>query len=695
MSTRSRVVSAITIVLLVVVLASGTAVAGGLDSPEHTQTGNEEPENETAPHENPDEVDESGDNERVGSFLSSELNELLGDSTTEISEQQYEIGRSLVGDEYDDKLERFVDVADDIDREETAEAFAQAQEAQQTTAEKSAEFDEKMDAYEVAVEEGNEERARELARELQDLASEIDESTTALDELFAQLEAETSEDFSEAQEANDEHRSRVTQDADTVREAEFRDVTVRAQTNRTEISFDSPAGVTGELRSEEGEPIGNATIELQAGADTVTTVTDSDGSFQTTYRPTLAPLDQSMLSIVYVPELDAPYLAAETNVSIAISKQVESNLTIGDTTESAAFDDTVSVTGVLTVSDKDDVANVPVRLSVSDRPLETVRTDADGEFELAGTLPKDIDSGDTTISVEVVLEDAAVRPTTATQPLRIAPTDTDLTIDVNAIDDDGLTVSGELQTDDGVPVSGELVTITVDGDQLGLAETDQEGRYATQVALDGEQEDREVTVVATFDGEGTNLHASGAEQRVTRPAASTGILSQLVDNWLVIGVLTVVVGLLLLGWLRTRDEHGGWIPFTNTSSREGTDRPQGTAETAGGDLSGPSDASSTEPQASLEQARELLADGRPGDAVVVAYSTLRGDLAKDTAVEPGNTHWEFYRQYHSSEPPDTDSLRTIIEAYETVVFAPTSVSSDTAGDAIEAMSEMIESESLG
>ncbi|GAB6878827.1 hypothetical protein JCM17823_11010 [Halorubrum gandharaense] len=687
------------VILLVVLLASGTAIAGGLDGPEYTQTVDEE--NETAPHENPDEAAESGDDERVGSVLSSEMSELLGDSATEISEQQYEMGRSLVGEEYDDQLERFVDVADDIQQEETAESFEQAQETQQSIAEKSAEFDEKMAAYEEAVEDGDEERARELARELQDLAAEIDESTARIDELYGQLEAQTGEDFSGARESTTAHRNRTTEESDAVRDAEFLEATLHAEANRTDVSFENPAGVTGELRSEEGDPIDNATIELQAGADTMTVVTDADGAFQATYRPTLAKLDQSTLSIEYVPETDAPYLAAETTVSMAITEQAESALTITEMTEAAAFDETVSVAGSVTISDAEHLNDLPIRLSVGGQRLGNVTT-TDGEFEIAGDLPKHIAPPEADIIAELALEDAAVAPANASQPLQIDTTETNVTLDVDAVDRDTVTVSGELQTDEGAPVSEAPVTLTVDGDQFETTETDAAGRYATQVTLDGDRDDAAVVVGATFDGEGTNLHASGAEQRVELPAASAGTGAALADAWLVIGVLTGVFGSLLLGWLLRREADVGvtWIgerlsgriPLISTPQRGETDTSRVSAEPDAVGVADSHDGSSNPPsKASLAQARSLLSDGHPGDAVVVAYSTLRGELIEETSADASDTHWEFYRRCRSAETADSDSLRTVTEAYETAVFAPHTVSADTADDAVEAMSQVLES----
>lgn len=695
MSSRSPIVSVAVIILLVVILASGTAVAGGLTGPENVQI---DEENETIPHENPDVVGESGDDERVSSFLSSELNELLGESATEISEQQYEMGRSLVGDEYDDQLERFVEVAADIDQEETADSFEQAQEEQQTIAEKSAEFDEKMEAYEEAIEEGDEERARELARELQELAAEINESTARIDELYSELEEQTGGDFSDSRAAITSHSNRTTEESDAVRDTEFLEATVSAETNRTNITFDNPAGVTGELRSVEGEPIDNATIELQAGADTVTVVTDADGSFRATYRPTLATLDQSTLAVEYVPELDAPYLSAETNVSIAITEQVESNLTIAETTETAAFTDTASINGSVTVSDAHGIDDLPVRLSVEGQQLASTTT-TDGEFELTGELPKRIEPGEATISAELAVENAALTSSSVSQPLQIDSTDTDVTIDVETTDLDVVTVSGELRTDEGVSVSEEPVTVTVDGETVETIDTDAEGRYATQIELDDDRDAEEVTVAAAFDGDGTNLNASVAEQQVGLPSA--GPSSVLADNLLPIGLLTVVFAALLLGWLLKRDdETGAWtglaadlsarIPFTGTLEREATETPPDGTETNVRDITDSHPDSNASSKAALEQARSLLSDGHPGDAVVVAYSTLRGELTEETTADASDTHWEFYRRCHAAESADMESLRTVTEAYETAVFAPDAVSSSAADDAVEAMSRTMD-----
>lgn len=695
---------------------AGTQAALTVDSPsEPTLTVVSTQANETVPHENPDEVGEDGDEERVREYLSSELANRLDDSTVEISEGEYERGRDLLGDDYDELLEQYVTVSGDND--ESAETFRELRDEQRSFSDSAEEFEDIRAEYERAVEEGDEERARELARELQRTATELNESATRLDQSYETIETITGTDFSDSRNRTTQTQQRVTAEAAAIQDAEFEPTTINATTNRTDISFHDPAGVTGNLTTANGTPITDARILIGADGDAVTTHTDANGSFTTTYRPVQASLNASAISITYEPGDNEPYQSASTNAAVQITDQANATITLNRQTDTAAFDDGIQAHGTVrtetaSASSARLIDGLPVVLTVEGQRLATATTDAEGRFTLNGSLPASVSAGDVDLQVAGDRQDTAIvgLPVTETLIVESTPTDVSLATEEEDVKEGNLTVSGQLTTDMGVPLASRDISISVGGTDVAVVETDEAGQYTETITIP-EITDRNapVTVTAAFDGAGTNLEASDTTEQIS-------LSGELADRSRLIGLIGLVIVLGVLGVtgyvIRTREQPLAsvpvWLPFGSriqqlasgrddgvaSSSLSSDDQTDGSGDSGTASVATPSVDGSGSPRSPLERARAALDNDQPGTATQIAYATTRSQLTPDATTRSADTHWEFYRHRQDADDIDVGHLQTVTEAYEAAAFAPRGVTGDAAAAAVEATADLVNSGSL-
>ncbi|MUW14128.1 hypothetical protein GJ633_05235 [Halorubrum sp. CBA1125] len=355
MPARYRGLAAIAAVVVVV-----SAVAGGVGAAPASGGGptaaNETAANGTTangtiePHRNPDEIQQDGDTQRVADHLAARLGERLAGSAVAISEGEFERGQALLGEGYDEQLAKYAVVARDVDEAELARQFNLTREEQASLAESLREAEALATEYQRAVENDDDERARELARELIATAEELNRTTADLEQRYAVLENETGINLDEAQVAIEEIRETTGEAVVGIQAREFTETRLVAETNRTRIAVSDPAAISGRLTTANGTPIENGSIRLRLGADTVTTQTTGDGTFEATYRPLTAPLNASALTVAYAPAATDPYLPATETVNVSIAEQAETSIDLENASAAAAFDEQVRATGTVRVA---------------------------------------------------------------------------------------------------------------------------------------------------------------------------------------------------------------------------------------------------------------------------------------------------------------------------------------------------------
>ncbi|OYR56614.1 DUF4129 domain-containing protein [Halorubrum halodurans] len=709
-------------------LQTGSGATGNGTTADGTVTNGTAANTTLPPHQNPEEVRQEGDSQRVAEHLASRLGTRLAESAVAISEQDLERGQVLLDEGYDEELARYATVARDLDEEELATRFDLTREEQASLAETLRETETLATEYQRAVENGDDERARELARDLLEQAEKVTRTTADLEERYTVLENETGIELSEATVAIEEIRRTTGEATVAIQSREFTETRLVAETNRTRISASDPAGISGRLTTADGTPIENGTIRIQLGDDIVTTETGQNGSFTATYRPLLAAMNASTVAVAYEPEPTDPYLPATDTIAVSIAEQAGTSVDLENTSSTAAFDEPVRATGAVRVAgvDTGSLDGIPVVLGVGGRRLATGETGPNGGVELAGTLPATVPTGENELRVAIDRRDAAIARSAETASLSVRETPTALSV-AAAIDGGGdgegdradeVDLSGRLvaaeaaASEGGRGLAGRPVVLSIGGAVLGTVETGADGTYRTTVDVPASAgPGDELPVTASYEGAGTNLAGSTAEARTLVPRPDAAIprpdavvaSDSAVGDGVVAGIVATLLGLgAYLVVRRRRPERLRRVRrrVLGTDLGDAGSGPDGAAEAAGassvvGEVAdGPRTPSgvATDPDRSpLSRARAELAAGRPDETARIVYAVVRSRLGRSAEDASSETHWEFYRRWRDDDEVDAAGLETVTEAYERAEFAPHEVPSRTADDAVDAGDDVLDS----
>jgi hypothetical protein len=688
-------------VVILVLVSGGAAGAAGIGdsstTPVSIATAQEDDEDDTR-HEHPDDADGDGDDDELARWLADQLSESLGDSTVELSEGEYDSAREVLGDDYDDRLEQFVEVDGDTDadtedeedeEDDVSDAFEEATEEQEKFINATEEYNETLEEYEQALEDGDEQRARELARELDAIENRVSESGGNLDRAYRIITEGTRSDLSEERETVTEISEDISQTQDEIREFVFVATELTIDTDLETGSFADPLLIEGELTAADDAALDDERIVIEVDGRTTETTTDN-GTFALEYRPVELDADADTVTVEFVPDPSSEYLADSAEAQVDVTP-VEPTIEIKSATESAAYADKVTLSGTAHV-DGTPVDQLPVRAQFDEQfQGETVRTGDDGAFTTTVTAPADVPDGETDVSAVYDRSDRALSRASASTTIEITSTPTRIEADAEAADTT-VSVTGILTTDDGEPVSGQTVHLTHDGSPIGTVETNAAGEFEETVEFMPKTipEDGIVGITAVFDGTGTNLEDSeaGVAAALTLPdtGGDSGLLP--VSLWSVAGLLGVVA-LVLIGALTLGRVDG--LPVPDIS---GSDSNGGAATAPERDhSSGEHDHDTNDPEPIDETPTRLLEAGRPNEAVIVAYEHTRNRLGQGLDTDQPRTYWEFYRDWQDGIGGDSELLRALTEQYEQATFTTQQIETDDANEAIDRAAELTETES--
>ncbi|MXR40708.1 hypothetical protein GRX01_05025 [Halobaculum sp. WSA2] len=684
-----------------VVSGSGATQADLTDAPVAQVADDGTRNNSTVRHEDPESVDGDGDTAAISSHLVGQLAGNLNGSLTSLNQEEYERAKELLGSGYDDDLEKYVDVQGDIDGGDGDDGggFESAQRTQQTYVEQVQSFRQTREEYREAVENGNRERARRLARNLTETADRIETTQRELLAAYSRIENTTGVNLAGEREMIQETTANVSETAAELETAELTRTRLSLSVADPRASFLDPLTISGTLRTANGTPVANRSIEVRVGQRTLTATTDESGALTLRYRPTLLRANATEVRVVYRPENASVYLPSNGTVPIDV-QQVEATATLTAPAE-ASFGDRVAVNGSVT-ADGVAVDGIPLRLRVGNATLGTGTTGEDGAYSLAGTLPAEVDDGQQRVVVAPASDDRAVVVTAVESALAVEPTTTRLAANASLESADTVAVRGRLTTSDGTPVAGESVDVRLGDRVVASVTTGPDGRYAETVAVPAALSDAETaTLVASYAAPETNLEPARARTTVSLvapdgeaddPAGNTDGLGILGPG--VSGVLTPVlaavplpaeqIGLLVAGLLVVLAGVGAYGLATREDS-DPTAPAESTAATAGADADAPAAAAAAESTpAPLDDARAHLAED-PTVATQVAFATVRDALAERHGVDDALTHREIARAYREATDADAaaDALDHLTDVYERAAFGPAGVSQADAEGAIE------------
>ncbi|RBI60699.1 hypothetical protein DMJ13_17190 [halophilic archaeon] len=601
----------------------------------------------------------------------------------------------MLGDDYNSKLTRYVDVAGETDTkkdDKTAKQFKQAEENQRQYASSVQQFRQTYNKYQTAKENGNDERARELARQLGRLQSQINHTGNNLTKNYKNISNTTQADLQKEVGTVHNITQNVTQQQIEIQEQEFTETELTTDVDTNEIAYRDPLEVSGQLTSDNGTELADRTVLLKLHSGRViTTKTAEDGTFSFVARPRTLPLGSNTVTVQYAPRNSSVYLGSNSTINVSVY-QTESTIELQNTTKTAAYNETVNVSGRVTAVDRG-VTNVPVAVFVDGVQITTVNTTENGSFAASAALPAKIDPGSKDIRVTLPLSEQALASTNATAPLTVQPTATTLNItNVNRAGQQ-LMIRGALATAPGEPVPNKIIALRLNGQQLTTVMTDAHGQFSANITIPEATINSDTStakLLALYSGRGTNLNKSQARSQVQLPVSnneSDGLFSQtayLLVSLLGLGLLGIVA--LMRTGLLTRDSDTDSTPSETTASPSPGNTEQDPK---------PEPEPDQFAETLLDRASSALADGNREQAVELAYAAVRDSLTETVDVDPKATHWEFYTACQEADIADEnlERLADLTEAYEHAAFAATDTSSRVAETAIEHATSLVETRS--
>jgi hypothetical protein len=672
-------------------MVTGDADAAGA-SGRQLQQETPTPANETVRHEDPDRIDRRGDLDAVQGWLAGRMGVTLEDCLVQVG-----VGSTNVcelDDDYPTWVEKYVDVAEETETEaddERGETYTQAAEDAEEFSEEVKTFEETYEAYQNARQAGNEERARELARELLRQRESIAATGENLRRAVTVIEDDSGRDLSDARGSVNGTIENVTAITAEIESELLVATTLLANLTPRSISFLEPGTVTGRLVTENGSGVADEPVTLVVGDRSLRTRTDDAGRFSLEYRPTTVPVTSDRLELRYVPRNNSVYLGSDTTVPVSIS-QVEPTVAVSVDADRARFGETVQVSGTVSVGDVR-AAGVPVAVTLGDRRVGTVETDAEGRFTLELAIGAEDGPGDVTVRAALPFEGRALASAAGESTLTIQRTATTLAISPEPAGTSQLTVEGALETVDTVSVGDQPVTIRLNGTAVETVRTGRDGRFRATLTVPASLRDdgrTTLAVVGAFDGRGTNLRASSTSATVVLSAAGNGEADSgiseridrieeefselsLLEGLALAGLLALVLGSLI--WRR-------W-PLDGSADVDGSGAPPASAE----------------PEALVEPPGESGADSEPivrarerlgtdtDSAVMLAYAAARANLTRSGQLANGqaDTHWEFLSTCREDglEAGAIEGLTDLTERYEQAAYSPGGVSRTEAQAAIQ------------
>lgn len=652
--------------------AGATVSAAGMQADEGRQpavggasVGVAQAENNTTQHEDPDAVDSEGDTDEMKGWLAKEMISSLRGSTLQLSQDEYQLARQYLGDDYNSDLDKYVDVAGDTagsEDDETADTFRETQETQDEYVSAVQQYRQTREEYQEAKANGNQTRARRLARNLTQTADRVETLGGNLSSDYLVLENRTGAELDEEREIIQNTTQNITEQQREITAVEFVATRLEVSTAREQVSFTNPLQITGVVRTANGSVVSNESATIVFAGRTYSVRLDDNGEFSFEYRPVRLRLATESLLVRYRPQPTSRYLGSNTTLAIQPT-QTQPTLTVQRNVTEVGYGDVVRVSGSLSANGTA-VPRTPVRLALGNRVIEPTSTDGGGEYTRLVRIGASVTPGNRSLQAAAGDESRVIGPSSAETRIEVVETPTMLAFDATVVNEDRIIVVGRLLTQDGQPVPGQSVQLWLTEKQAISVTTNQTGYFQTPIRTALYEPESNVTLNATFDGQGTNLESATAETTLVVPAQPlTTLRSYLESTTFQISVSLGVLVALAAGLWLLRRQRGSSAESADTDERGAV-----VDATATGSSASPS---SDGLRRAIEAAHRQLSDGSPEAAITQLYPGVRQYLTTRYGLPASETHWEFYQAVVDSSLEDgwTSVIRDLTESFEQVRYA--------------------------
>ncbi|MDT3435487.1 hypothetical protein KZ498_11510 [Haloarcula sp. 1CSR25-25] len=664
--------------------------------------------NETQ-QENPDEVDDGEYSDETATWLARNLASKLENSSISLSSGKYEQAQEILGDDYNDRLNQYVEVAGDTDSDATATTageYGAARDNQRQLANEVQRYQTQYTAYQEARESGNETRARVLARRMEQTAANVSDRSLQLNQNYNRIGNTTSVDLSRAQARINETTQNVTTVQSAVREETLVGTTLTVQATSATASFTNPGAITGRLQTENGSVVAEESITLRINNQTQTVRTDSNGRFEIQYRPRSVRLGQQRIQATYDPSPGSVYLTDSDVFAIEV-QQVSSTIRTEYGPRNIAYNDIFNISATVTAGGFG-VEGVPVEFVIGETVLAQAVTVPNGSVSSSIQFPATVSDGEQTVVARVSYDNRAISGANSESVITVIETPTELSLRVSTVEG-GFLARGQFQTTDGRPVPNRTIQIQAgDGDVQTVA-TEQNGTFQTTV--NPSAGDGSVQVVAQYADSDSNLGNASATATISTggggppPVGSEedlniieSIWSALLGNdasppigfggggvgfrWLftVGGAFTLIlvgVAWFVVSHVRASpDQITADTAISDDPSIIGPEPPPELSKTTGQDL--------------IERIETHLENGEYDAATVLSYGAVHDQLTKTHDIRENATHWELLRKSRDNGLDDeqVEAIQTVVEAFETAAFAPRSIEKSYAESASQNAKEL-------
>lgn len=643
--------------------------------------------NNTTRHQNPGRTVEQGNLSSVSASLASSLSGRLARSSITLSQDQYDLAREYVGDEYRQSLQQYVEVADQTPTDSDdrlADRFSRVSEDQRRLANQLERIDETSREYRQARRTGNSTRAEQLARELRRLADSADETRADIVEDYGVFSTQTSLDLSdEATRLNDTVRQRLVE-VQSIQDLEFAVTTLEIRTTDEEGSFANPLELQGRLTSN-GSAIASRDVRLEVGARSIEAQTDENGDFTIDYRPIAQRLGTRTIQVRFLPSNSSNFQTANASFRATIT-QTQPDVDVAVSPSEAGFNESVRVTGTVSVGNVP-VPSAQISIFLDDRFVRTGETTSDGRINRSFRVPIEALEGSRPVSVSVGADDLSLAAARDTETLTVTAATALLSLNATRVNqtEDGaerrtVITQGRLVMNNGTPLSDQPLQILVGDVVVGTTTTDENGAYRATVVIPGQflptavgGEER-VDVSVLYSGEDTIFGETIQTSEILIQAELISVISRNVS------VSQSLTALLLVGSavaLRRRYDRSTENIENRSSLPTSTDEVD--------------DDSSSNSSSLLSLAGKMLDQGRPDLAVQFGYAAARSATGIND-VHASGTHWEFYQRYDRLATSSNESsvqLKRLTELYERSAFDDRHTDPEVASEALSLAETMI------
>lgn len=249
-------------------------------------------------------------------------------------------------------------------------------------------------------------------------------------------------------------------------------LTVEKLESKLTINSTSPVSVgenveiSGKLLDENDKPISDATVQVNYEGNIKNITTDKDGNYNTSFPVTSSGEKNVTATFIGDDKYDASQIEG---INIADKGNATIEATLPD---NAKVGQATNITGKVTDSNGNPLANMPVTVTVNDKPIRTL-TDENGNFQVDGIIPTEgtntvkVSAGNDNYVAEDIISNFTAKKLDAI--ITIDP------ISDKKVDDD-VNITGKLVDEQNNPITKAPIELTVNNNTVTIV-TDNNGDY--------------------------------------------------------------------------------------------------------------------------------------------------------------------------------------------------------------------------